>query len=138
MFNKLLPALFVLILSAPLITQGQTSQIWSDYWEAKQTPVVKEQAVSDPGLFKSAALVWIRIYQKGIASQDLPACVFHPSCSRFTFAAIEQYGALRGILLGGDRLLRCNPFAYQHYPFDGQKFSDPIENYPLRKKPTNP
>lgn len=105
---------------------------WEDYWEKPINKIEKRDIIKTPGLFKSSALVWIRIYQKGISSQDLPSCVFHPSCSRFAFGAIEQFGVLKGILLAGDRLMRCNPFAFHHYEFDGEKFVDPIERYNLR------
>jgi len=48
----------------------------------------------------------IRIYQKYISTQDLPACNFTPSCSRFGMGSIQKYGFFRGILLTADRLLR--------------------------------
>jgi putative membrane protein insertion efficiency factor len=117
------------------ITLGQEIGKWSDYWE-KPTSLITElpRSITYPGFFKSAALVWIRIYQKGISSQDLPACVFHPSCSRFAFGAIQQAGPVKGILLAGDRLLRCNPFALPYYQFDGEKLSDPVEKYVSSKK----
>lgn len=102
------------------------------YWEKPINKEEKRDIIKTPGLFKSSALVWIRIYQKGISSQDLPSCVFHPSCSRFAFGAIEKYGLIKGILLAGDRLMRCNPFAFRHYEFDGEKFVDPVERYNLR------
>ena len=108
---------------------------WDDYWEKPLDSRITEhlQAHEVPGLFQSSALVWIRIYQKGISSQDLPSCVFHPSCSRFAFGAIEEFGAAKGVLLAGDRLLRCNPFAHNYYQFDGEKFSDPVYRYSFRK-----
>jgi putative membrane protein insertion efficiency factor len=131
-------SIFLFILSLLLlinIALGQGIDKWSDYWE-KPAPVFTEpfQPITYPGFFKSSALVWIRIYQKGISSQDLPACVFHPSCSRFAFGAIQQAGPVKGILLAGDRLLRCNPFALPYYQFDGEKLSDPVEKYVKNKK----
>jgi len=112
------------------LLNGQELNKWSGYWER---PVPTEKSLTQPvstlNLLKSSGLVWIRIYQIGISSQDLPACVFHPSCSRFAMQAIQKYGIVKGILLSSDRLLRCNPFAYQYYPFDGEKFSDPVEKY---------
>lgn len=129
-----LPFFLILCLNVVTVTAQEQSK-WSDYWEKPQIqfrqPEPDRQA---PDFFQSAALVWIRIYQKGISSQDLPSCVFHPSCSRFAFGAIERFGLLKGILLAGDRLLRCNPFAHNHYQFDGEKFSDPVERYDLTPK----
>jgi len=74
----------------------------------------------------------IRIYQKYISTQDLPACNFSPSCSRFGMGAIQKYGFFRGVLLTADRLLRDNGMAlHTHYPFDevSGKYIDPVEGY---------
>ncbi len=130
--------IFLFILALLLLTNialGQGIAKWSDYWE-KPASLISEPPgpITYPGFFKSSALVWIRIYQKGIASQDLPACVFHPSCSRFAFGAIQQAGPVKGVLLAGDRLLRCNPFALPYYQFDGEKLSDQVARYVRNKK----
>ncbi|MFH1214435.1 MAG: membrane protein insertion efficiency factor YidD [Candidatus Neomarinimicrobiota bacterium] len=111
---------------------SQESQKWPDYWETPRPLIKKTELISSVSLFKSSAFVWIRIYQKAISSQDLPSCVFHPSCSRFAFTAINEFGAIKGILLAGDRLMRCNPFAVHYYPFDGEKMVDPPQNYRLK------
>ena len=37
-------------------------------------------------------------------------CRFVPSCSRFTYEAVERYGALKGGWMGVRRILRCHPF----------------------------
>lgn len=106
---------------------------WSDYWE-NSTPNGKINVAEEatPGLFQSAGLVWIRIYQKGISSQDLPSCVFAPSCSHFAVNSIRKYGFFKGWLLAGDRLLRCNPFVKNYnYPFNGKKFIDPVAKYEI-------
>ena len=74
----------------------------------------------------------IRIYQKYISTQDLPACNFTPSCSRFGMGAIQRYGFFRGTLLTADRLLRDNGIMlHTHYPFDeaSGKYIDPVEVY---------
>jgi putative membrane protein insertion efficiency factor len=53
----------------------------------------------------------IRLYQLTL-SRTLPpnTCRFYPTCSRYGYQAILRYGALRGSLMAGWRLLRCNPF----------------------------
>jgi uncharacterized protein len=54
----------------------------------------------------------IRFYQRAI-SPGLPArCKYHPSCSQYAVDAIRHYGILRGVVLAGWRLLRCNPWSY--------------------------
>jgi len=38
-----------------------------------------------------------------------PACRFHPTCSAFAVEALHRHGLVRGLYLGGRRLLRCRP-----------------------------
>lgn len=61
----------------------------------------------------------IRIYQHTISPDHSPlmtrilpggVCRFHPSCSQYTYEAIEKYGVIRGSIMGAWRILRCNPF----------------------------
>ncbi len=80
---------------------------------------------------KFVATGLIRLYQKFVSSQDGSTCNFHPTCSRFGMACIQEYGVLRGILLTADRLLRCNGSQAQHYHKDGVtgKYIDPISDY---------
>ena len=54
----------------------------------------------------------IRLYQRTI-SPALPArCKYHPSCSEYAVQAVRRYGLLRGAVLAGWRLLRCNPWSH--------------------------
>jgi uncharacterized protein len=54
----------------------------------------------------------IRLYQRTI-SPGLPArCKYHPSCSEYAVQAVRRYGVLRGVVLAGWRLLRCNPWSH--------------------------
>jgi uncharacterized protein len=54
----------------------------------------------------------IRLYQRAI-SPALPArCKYHPSCSHYAVDAVRRYGVLRGVVLAGWRLLRCNPWSH--------------------------
>lgn len=59
---------------------------------------------------KRLALGAIRAYQRYISRAMPPACRFEPTCSNYTYEAIETYGVLRGGLMGAWRVLRCNPF----------------------------
>ncbi|MCL5405175.1 MAG: membrane protein insertion efficiency factor YidD [Deltaproteobacteria bacterium] len=52
----------------------------------------------------------IRAYQILISPLFPQACRFSPSCSQYTYEAIEMYGVPRGIYLGLRRILRCHPF----------------------------
>jgi putative membrane protein insertion efficiency factor len=59
---------------------------------------------------KTIALGLIRFYQKFISPALLPSCRFTPSCSHYTYEAIERYGVLRGGWLGVKRIARCHPW----------------------------
>lgn len=56
------------------------------------------------------ALLLIRGYQRLISPALPPSCRFYPSCSHYTYEAIERMGLWRGGWLGIKRLCRCNPF----------------------------
>ena len=57
---------------------------------------------------KKAALKLIRFYQRKISPLFGPKCRFYPTCSAYTFEAIEKYGVLKGSALGISRIMRCN------------------------------
>ncbi len=59
---------------------------------------------------KRIALAMVRFYQRAISPMLPPSCRYIPSCSEYTYQAIEKYGVLRGGWLGLRRLLRCHPF----------------------------
>jgi putative membrane protein insertion efficiency factor len=52
----------------------------------------------------------IRGYQRFISPLFPPSCRFYPSCSEYTYQAIEKHGALRGGWLGVRRISRCHPW----------------------------
>lgn len=37
-------------------------------------------------------------------------CRFVPTCSEYTYEAVEKYGVVKGLFLGFKRLLKCNPW----------------------------
>ena len=58
----------------------------------------------------SLGLKLIRIYQRFLSPLIGDVCRFTPSCSRYTYQAIEKYGLLKGGIMGAWRICRCNPF----------------------------
>jgi putative membrane protein insertion efficiency factor len=62
----------------------------------------------------------IRLYQRFISPLIAPRCRYYPSCSTYAVDAIRGYGILRGLVLAGWRLLRCNPLS--------RGGIDPVEN----------
>jgi hypothetical protein len=59
---------------------------------------------------KWLALKLIRLYQMTLSKILPPSCRFTPSCSVYTYQAIEKHGFFKGGWLGFKRILRCNPF----------------------------
>ena len=59
---------------------------------------------------KALALWLIHFYRRAISPLFPPSCRFTPSCSQYTYEAIERYGFLKGGWLGLKRIIRCNPF----------------------------
>ncbi len=39
-------------------------------------------------------------------------CKYHPSCSQYALDALRAHGLLKGSLLAGWRVLRCNPWSH--------------------------
>lgn len=61
-----------------------------------------------PFRWLSVGLIYI---YKLIISPLLPkSCIYYPTCSTYTLQAINEHGAVKGIYLGGKRILRCTPF----------------------------
>ena len=59
---------------------------------------------------KVLVLKIIRVYQKYLSPLLGPSCRFHPTCSEYTFQAIETYGVFKGGILAVKRILKCNPW----------------------------
>ncbi|MGQ9490997.1 MAG: membrane protein insertion efficiency factor YidD [Anaerolineae bacterium] len=59
---------------------------------------------------KHIVLAMIRFYRRWISPALPPSCRFYPSCSEYTYQAIEKYGLRHGGWLGLRRLSRCHPW----------------------------
>ncbi|KLO20805.1 membrane protein insertion efficiency factor [Marinitoga sp. 1197] len=56
-------------------------------------------------------LLWfIKFYKKSISPYKPSKCIYYPTCSTYTYEAIEKFGAFKGMYLGILRILRCHPF----------------------------
>lgn len=60
---------------------------------------------------KKVAFFLLRFYKKYISPTLPSTCIYVPTCSSYTYQAIDKYGFFIGCFLGGLRILRCNPFA---------------------------
>jgi putative membrane protein insertion efficiency factor len=64
----------------------------------------------------------IIIYQRLVSPAIPRRCKYEPTCSRYAVESIKRYGILRGLVLAGWRLLRCNPWSYGGYdPVEAQR-----------------
>lgn len=72
---------------------------------------------------KRIALSLIRLYQMTLSPDHgwmkvlypYGACRYHPTCSEYTYQAIDRYGVIRGVSLGSRRIARCHPWAKGGY-----------------------
>ena len=74
---------------------------------------------------RATVVLLIRIYQKLVSPLLGERCKYYPSCSEYAAQAITRYGILRGLVLAGWRLLRCNPWSRGGF--------DPVEDQRLFK-----
>jgi len=71
------------------------------------------------------AVIPLRLYQMLISPMLGSRCKYYPSCSEYAVQAVERFGILRGLVLAGWRLLRCNPWSHGGF--------DPVEHQRLFK-----
>jgi putative membrane protein insertion efficiency factor len=53
----------------------------------------------------------IRLYQRFISPAFAPRCRYYPTCSEYAVQSLRELGPIRGSIVAGWRLLRCNPFS---------------------------
>jgi len=72
---------------------------------------------------KKIFLSLIRLYQKTLSpstgwfvyKHPHGYCKYYPTCSEYSYQAIEKYGIIKGFLMSIWRILRCNPFSKGGY-----------------------
>jgi putative component of membrane protein insertase Oxa1/YidC/SpoIIIJ protein YidD len=80
----------------------------------------------------------INFYKKIISPlQGQQVCNFSPSCSQFYKQSINNYGIVVGSLMGADRLIRCNPWAWTYldkyyYGVDNDRIQDPTAKHYIK------
>jgi len=87
------------------------------------TPGGSSPARGPARVVRAIVLAPIMVYQRVVSPAIPRRCKYEPTCSRYAVEAIRDYGILRGLLLAGWRLLRCNPWSYGGY--------DPVERQRL-------
>lgn len=74
-------------------------------------------------MLQKAVLALIRLYQRTLSLNhgllgyivSERFCRFHPTCSEYTYQAVEKFGVFRGSWMGFTRILRCHPWAEGGY-----------------------
>jgi putative membrane protein insertion efficiency factor len=61
---------------------------------------------------RSLIVAPVRLYQRVVSPGIAPRCKYYPTCSEYAVQAVRRYGILRGLVLAGWRLLRCNPWSH--------------------------
>jgi uncharacterized protein len=73
-------------------------------------------------LGRAGIVLPIKLYQKLVSPMVGQRCKYYPSCSEYAAQAITKFGILRGLVLAGWRLLRCNPWSHGGFdPVEGQR-----------------
>ena len=68
-------------------------------------------------LFAKYLLIFISSYQKLLSPFLVSRCRYLPTCSEYAAEAIIKYGAIRGMIMGLKRILKCHPFGgFGHDP----------------------
>jgi len=74
-------------------------------------------------VLRAIVLAPLLVYRR-LISPALPSrCKYEPTCAGYAEQAIREFGILRGVVLAGWRLLRCNPWSHGGY--------DPVEDQRL-------
>ena len=61
---------------------------------------------------KYFAIAVVYVYRWTISPLLGNRCKYHPSCSQYALDALREYGFVKGSVLAGWRLLRCNPWSH--------------------------
>jgi len=83
---------------------------------------------------KYLGMILIRIYQKLFSFDhsfwakyvNQRICIYHLSCSEYTYQAVNKFGLIKGSIMGFFRILRCGPMSKPGH--------DPVpENFSIRR-----
>jgi putative membrane protein insertion efficiency factor len=80
---------------------------------------------------KHVMLESVHFFQDWVSPIDGSRCNFFPTCSRYGYEAVNNYGPFLGIIMTADRLMRCSHLTeteptYNRLP--NGKLHDPVAN----------
>ncbi len=61
---------------------------------------------------KRPFILLVRAYRLLLSPLLGRRCKYHPSCSQYAIDALRRHGFVRGTILAGWRLARCNPWSH--------------------------
>jgi hypothetical protein len=105
---KFIPSLILLIHGFTPCCDGSPRSMRAPQTKPSSTVRIERTETSST---KPVFLYAISFFQKHLSPLDGPRCVFYPTCSHYGYQAIEKFGVFKGIMMTGDRLIRCNPSA---------------------------
>ena len=98
-----------------------------------------EARSASAGYGQTCCRVWLQAYQNGFSRLMSSKCPMWPSCSAYSVEAVQQHGALGGILLTVDRLYHEGSIqrtAPRIRVGDQLRYWDPVaDNVVWRKQP---
>lgn len=59
-----------------------------------------------------AGVALLKLYRATVSPLYGDRCKYHPTCSQYALDAVREVGLVRGSVLAGWRLLRCNPWSH--------------------------
>ncbi len=90
---------------------------------------------------KKISLLPIAGWQRISYNTSLFDCQFYPSCSNYCAQAINNHGIIIGSIIASDRIIRCNPFAYNYhlklsrpFKFNDKRLIDPVKQQTISSK----
>lgn len=78
---------------------------------------------------KYLAILLIKFYRKCISPLFPAKCKYYPTCSSYALTAFSRFGFIRGFLLAGWRILRCNPWSMGGIDPVPEKFTFKVKKY---------
>lgn len=98
-----------------------------------------ESGFMSAGYGQTCCRVWLKAYQNGFSRMMSSKCPMSPSCSAYSLEAVQQHGAIGGILLTVDRLYHegsVQRTAPRIRVGDQLRYWDPVaDNVVWRKQP---
>ena len=90
---------------------------------------------------KKISLLPIAAWQRISYNTSLFDCQFYPSCSNYCAQTINNHGIIIGGIIASDRIIRCNPFAYNYhlklnrpFKFNDKRLIDPVKQQTISLK----